>query len=85
MQMSEELKPPTYRHLQNKKEFDFVAKTIDWEVYRTKDGLFVIIDLVTHDCITLEHEDVPQLLELAEKMYRIEESETDSTPEEELI
>lgn len=79
--MSEELRPPTYQDLQNKKEFDFVAKTVDWEVYRTKDGLFVIIDLVTHDNITLEHEDVPQLLELAEKMYKIEESETDSYSE----
>jgi len=84
MQMSEELKPPTYKELQNKKEYDFVGKTVDWEVYRTKDGLFIVIDLVCHDCITLEFEDVPQLLELAEKMYRVQEAEVDRISEEEL-
>jgi len=84
MQTIEELKPPTYQELQNTSEYDFVTRSGDFEAYRTKDGLFIVFDLVCHDCITLEFDDVPHLLEISKQMYKVMESEVDAIPEEKL-
>lgn len=70
---------PRYQELQNKDEYNLVTKTVDYEVYRTRDSMFIIFDLVTGDSLSLEFDDVPQLFDIMKQLVEVQKDDVDWT------